>query len=179
MSDDPRQLLLRMRRGDDAAARSAWACFAPAMIGHAAAIVGRDEAEDVVQAVFVNLLRQPRRTLARVADAPAWLASLTRRTAINHLRAACRERARRQRRDQPAPAPKPPVDGLQHAVDSLPRRLREVIALKHAAGLTFDQIALALGVNRNTAASRHRAALGVLRRLLATRPQPPEVVHAR
>ncbi|MCH8271418.1 MAG: hypothetical protein IH985_09460, partial [Planctomycetes bacterium] len=62
---------------------------------------------------------------------------------------------------------------------------REVVLLRHAAGLTFDQIALALDLNRHTAASRYRAAIARLRRELAddnpaahVRP-PDEVSHAR
>jgi DNA-directed RNA polymerase specialized sigma24 family protein len=38
--------------------------------------------------------------------------------------------------------------------------------LKHAGGLTFDQIALALDINRSTAASRYRAAIERLRAAL-------------
>jgi RNA polymerase sigma-70 factor (ECF subfamily) len=176
MTDDPRQLLLRLHRGHDPSARRAWDAFSPAMLAHAASIVGRHDAEDVVQSVFLSLLRLPRRTLAAVTDAPAWLASLTRRAAINHLRTTRREHARRAAHTPLLTPPAPDHDELHAAVDSLPRRLREILVLKHTLGLTFDQIALALGANRNTAATRHRAAVAALRRLLT--PQTPEVAHA-
>ena len=42
----------------------------------------------------------------------------------------------------------------------------DVVLLKHVGGLTFEQIALATQTNRNTAASRYRAAIGLLERAL-------------
>src|SRR5262249_21205447 len=86
--------------------------------------------------------------------------------AINHLRARRREAARRENAD-PAPLRRDlhhdPFDAeLEAAIDRLPRRHREMIALKHIAGLTFDQIAVATGLNRNTAAARYRAAIEAL-----------------
>ena len=49
------------------------------------------------------------------------------------------------------------------ALDALGEDDREVLILKHAAGLSFDQIALALEQNRNTVASRYRRAADFLR----------------
>ena len=175
MTHDPR-ILLAMRRGDEAAARRVWAGHAPAMLAHAAVVVGRGAAEDVVQGVFLSILRLPRRTVARVRDPGAWLARLTRHAALNHLRAARREAARR--------APRPGTaeyvthdEGLSRALGLLDRRERELIVLKHVAGLTFEQMAEALGRNRSTVVSRHHAALARLRGLLA--PHEMEVADAR
>ncbi|HEY5914300.1 MAG TPA: sigma-70 family RNA polymerase sigma factor [Verrucomicrobiae bacterium] len=53
---------------------------------------------------------------------------------------------------------------LQQAMTSLPEIYRDVITLKIWAGLTFTQIADALDIPANTAASRYRYGLEQLRR---------------
>lgn len=182
MTVEDRQLLLDTHRGSDAAARLLWQRFAPRLLAHAAAIVGRDSAEDVVQAVLCGLLGLPRRRVAAVDDVPAFLAASTRRAALNHLRAYRRESTRRrclaERPTTPVPHPDDPSadpstdESLRAGIDALPRRLREVVVLKHIGGLTFDQIAFALALNRNTAAGRYRSAISVLKELLL-RPAGP------
>jgi RNA polymerase sigma-70 factor, ECF subfamily len=199
---DDRQLLLNTRRGDERAACELWNRLAPRMLGYARTILGRragsgrkgqssgeswgrswghswgwDEAEDVVQGVFVSVLSRPVRELRGIEDVPSWMLRLTRNAALNHLRSIRRERARRsasgtsERKAMPFPAHQssawPGVDErLMAALDSLPRRHREPLLLKHMAGLSFDQLALALDINRSTAASRYRVALARLRMVM-------------
>jgi len=55
---------------------------------------------------------------------------------------------------------------LAAAMDSLPRDQREVLVLKIWNDLTFSEIASALGISNNTAASRYRYALGNLKKAL-------------
>jgi RNA polymerase sigma-70 factor (ECF subfamily) len=55
---------------------------------------------------------------------------------------------------------------LESAVRQLPVEQREVLTLKVWGELTFAEIATALGVSQNTAASRYRYALSTLRKLL-------------
>ena len=52
------------------------------------------------------------------------------------------------------------------AVDSLPHDQREVLVLKIWNELTFSEIAGALGISQNTAASRYRYALAHLKKSL-------------
>jgi RNA polymerase sigma-70 factor (ECF subfamily) len=54
---------------------------------------------------------------------------------------------------------------IQNAVSRLPEMYREVITLKVWGGLTFAEIAAALGIPANTAASRYRYGLTELRKL--------------
>ncbi len=183
MSHDDRELLLGTHRGCERSACMLWAAHAPRLLAFARAIIGPHDAEDVVQSVFCGLLVLPRARLREVRDVPAFLAATTRRTALNAIRAARRERARRERSAPPTPGPRTTVhDALPGALDALPRRLREVVVLKHIGGLTFDQIAFALAIPRDTAASRYRAAVAALRGLLAEdhfpRTPEPEVAHA-
>jgi len=50
---------------------------------------------------------------------------------------------------------------------ALPVAQREVVVLHIWGGLTFEEVAQAIGVSPNTAASRYRYALEKLRRLVA------------
>lgn len=179
MNPSDLQLLLATHRGHEASARLLWDRHAPRMLAHALAIL-RDQAaaEDAVQSVMCRLLRLPRSRISQIADAPAFLAAATRREALNHLRSARREHARR--RSRPPVQPHNSVSGapdLRAALDTLPRRLREVVVLKHISGLTLDQIALALATNRNTVAGRYRSALAVLKDLLNPQPDRPPSSH--
>jgi len=54
---------------------------------------------------------------------------------------------------------------LQEALRQLPATQRDVVTLKIWGGLTFAEIAAALDVPANTAASRYRYALEELRKL--------------
>lgn len=168
MSDD-RRLLLQMHKGHEAAARELWRRTAPQLFSYARSIVAGG-ADDVVQSVFITVLEQPRRVIEKVEDPLAWLLVLTRRNALNHLRSVRRDIARRQavadiekptRQSQGAEG-----EQLTRAMETLPRRLREVVVLRHIAGLTFDQVATAVGANRNTAAARYREAIRRLRLVL-------------
>lgn len=119
--------------------------------------------------------------IARVRDARAWLATLVRREALMLLRTnrrrIQRERQRESTSSETLGAIGTPVshDDLTRAVDALPRRLREVVVLKHVAGLTFDQIAIATGLNRNTAAGIHRRAIQQLQTMIGA-AEPPAVI---
>lgn len=174
-------LLLATHRGDEASARLLWARHGARLLAHARAILRQPgAAEDAVQGVLCRMLELPRSRLAAVGDVPAFLAAATRREAINQLRASRRESARRAAarpaRD-PGPALAPASRDLWAALDALPRRLREVVVLKHVGGLTFDQIALALEANRSTVAGRYRAALAALRSLLEPVTVPRGAAH--
>lgn len=182
------QLLVALHKGSESAARELWSRHSGSMLALARAIL-RDasEAEDAVQQVFCRVLTLDRRTLAQVSDARAWLAQLVRREAINQIRGQRRRAARQSRshghQNRAAgvhePAALPADAELRQAVDRLPRRLREIIVLKHVCGLTLDQIGVTLGLSRNTAAGRHRQAIGALRDALGqSNPAAEEVRHA-
>lgn len=179
MEPSDRQLLIATHKGSGPAAEALWARFSPRLLAYAGAILhDRDAAADIVQTVFVQLLAQPRAAIWGVADVPAWLVRLTRNAAISHLRARGRREARA---GGPPEASAPPISFdaqlVRDALDAIPRRDREIIVLKHIAGLTFDQIALALCMNRNTAASRYRAGIERLRSKL--KPEPAAVGASR
>jgi RNA polymerase sigma-70 factor (ECF subfamily) len=173
------QLLIGMRRGDEGAARVLWSRFAPRLTAYARAILARHDpasAPDIVQQVFLAVLRAPRREARAIDDPAAWLLRLTRNLALNRVRSLCRER---RRMAQLTPSAHSSIDArtveadLTALIDTLPRPLREVITLKHTAGLTFDQMAAALAINRNTLAARYHRALTLLRERLEAPAPPP------
>ncbi|HEX4609926.1 MAG TPA: hypothetical protein VH092_17160 [Urbifossiella sp.] len=112
--------------------------------------------------MFVGLARA-RYDLARVTNLRAYLF-----TALRHAAVRRASQRRRHRAEplvdavEPVAFPAAPADGrgerLARAVRALP--------LKLDGGLTFAEVATALGVNPNTAANRYRYALDKLRAVL-------------
>jgi len=172
-ADDIRSLFLSSRRGDEQSARRLYSLTAPALHGCARVIL-RDEqlACDAVQCVYLKILSLPVRTLRKVDQPMPWLVSLAR----NEARTILRTRGRAEKRERDLRihgAHRAFEDGeeLRTAIALLPDELAEIVVLKHAGGLTFDEIEMALAVNRSTAASRYRKALGLLREHLTKNEQ--------
>ncbi len=133
----------------------------------------RDEADtrDVLQEVFVRLAREPGH-LAGVRDERAFLIRLAHNAAVDLMR---RRTSRDRTRDNFAAeqlSPFAPTDDpdeqlfreeLAEALGELPADQRAVVHLKLWSGLTFEEIADALDIPPNTAASRYRYGLDKLR----------------
>ena len=125
------------------------------------------DAEDVVQEAFVKFWRRHHDIANR-----GLLYATVRSIALDFLRRDSR-RARRESTpmsdvDQ---AVEPAFDleddsqrALVAAIDLLPAEQREVLTLKIWSELTFAEIASALGISQNTAASRYRYALAALKK---------------
>lgn len=175
---DDRQLLLRTHRGDSVAAAALWSKHAGVLRAYARTVLGHraatDAEDDAVQSAFCRVLDTPEGTLAAVLDVRAWLLTLTRNAALMHLRSARRERGRRERATATRAGRASSHSGIQAAVDALPRRLREVMVLRHIAGLSFDQLAAAIGIPRSTVSSRYERALRTLRDAIEPTPVPVE-----
>jgi RNA polymerase sigma-70 factor (ECF subfamily) len=135
----------------------------------------RDEADtrDLLQEVFVKLARSPK-LLAGVREERAFLIRLVHNSAIDLMRRrGTRERARDNLATWTSPfAPAADPDeaafraALAAALEELPPEQRAVAHLKLWEGMTFEQIADALDLSPNTAASRYRYALDKLRERL-------------
>lgn len=178
--DQAKQLLLDTHRGDHHAAVALYREFSPRMLAYARALIRHDVcAEDAVQQAFVRTLGCKQDELARVQDVLAWLVQLTRHASINALRTRTRSSLREKMRaghermngthaGGAAAAAPDSEEELVTAMNSLADDLRELLLLKHVAGLTFDQMALSLGENRNTLASRYAKAVGELKSRLSS-----------
>jgi RNA polymerase sigma-70 factor (ECF subfamily) len=171
---DTDALLLALAAGDPQAMAALYDRFAGRMYRTALGMLGsREDAEDVVQDVFMALMRS-RKRLQKVHDLPAYVFTALYRTVGQHG-------LRRARRPQSFPvAPEEAVapvaevaadeaerTRLREAIRALPAEQREVVTLKIDGELTFAQIAEVLAVNVNTAAGRYRYALRNLRTALA------------
>ena len=171
----------RLAAGDRQAFADLYDTLAPRMFAAAVSLTGStQEAEDVVQDVFVELART-RHRIPVIADLEAYVFTMLhhavsrrrRRLAVDR-RAILTIGAKRTADGRLEQRPVPPADDeLAAAVARLPAAQREVVSLKIDGGLTFAQIAAVLGTNINTAAGRYRAALDRLRAALT----PPEATR--
>ena len=130
------------------------------------------DAEDIVQDAFVKFWRRNRNVRNR-----ALLYATVRSTALDLIR----RDSRRARREQEAIADvEQTVESefriedesqraLAAAMERLPHEQREVLVMKIWNELTFAEIAEALGISQNTAASRYRYALSALKKDLLPR----------
>ncbi len=168
---DIRSLMLRMHRGEESAAEALWALFAPRLTAYARVLLPsghRYAADDVVQGVFVKVLRMRRGQLRRVEDGTALLFRITRNEAINAGRGELREQARRRASEMESSETleREDVRRMLDAIEGLVYEQREVILLRYIGGLTVDQVSAALGVKRGTVASRSRLGMEQLRESL-------------
>ncbi len=127
-------------------------------------LADREDAEDVVQHVFMAALRAGR----EVATPLEYLRRATRNECYSVLRARVRERTRLAGEDELLEVAGDQGDeaerlALSRALASLPPDQREVVHLKVYEGCSFPEIAAILGVPANTAASRFRYGLEKLR----------------
>jgi RNA polymerase sigma factor (sigma-70 family) len=127
------------------------------------------DAEDAFQATFL-VLAQKAGSVARRDSVASWLYGVAYRTALRAREAAAKRRSReRQVEELPHPAVRPeePQDwlALYAALDGLPEKYREAVALCDLEGLPRREAAARLGVPEGTLSSRLAAA----RRLLAAR----------
>lgn len=143
--------------------------------------------DDLVQEAWLRVLRGAGSFDGR-ARFTTWLFAVTRNACLDHAR-------RRARSPEAAPAPRDagdgpdagwgPVDPAPGVLDSVARRelsglveqavadlssvQREVFLLRETTDLSFDEIATALGLSKDTVKSRMRYALGHVRRFLRER----------
>jgi RNA polymerase sigma-70 factor, ECF subfamily len=175
MSDDDVQGLVRrlVREDDPRAVAVLYDTFAAPLHGFLIARFGRrDEAEDVLQQLFLDLARRPDRILSARRLGP-WLFAKARNMTIDRIRARAREARATEESVRVAPwvlagssrAEEASADDtrLAAAVARLPAEQREVLALKVFQGRTFAETAELLGLSANTAASRYRYAVEKLR----------------
>jgi len=126
------------------------------------------DAEDATQAVFLALARGPERVQLSLTG---WLHRVAQRAIKDTWRAA----ARRGRREEDAAlacrrAPAARVDEINDevavALQRLPTRLRQAVALRYLEGLGQREAAQRLGCPQGTLATRARAGLRQLRAVL-------------
>ena len=169
--DDDKDLIERLRAGEPRAFEALVRAYQHRVFGVALRMLGRRaDAEDVAQEVFLRVHRAigEFRGEARLST---WLYGIASNLCLNRLASADH---RRMRPDEDAVmlAPSPAADAaavaerseveaaLRQAIAELPDERRIVVVLRDVEGLSYDEIAQALGLEPGTVRSRlHRARL--------------------
>jgi RNA polymerase sigma-70 factor (ECF subfamily) len=171
-----RDLLDRLRRGDDQAFDAIFRSHYGALVGIATRILGeRAAAEEVAQDVLLELWRR-RETLAIEATLRAYLFRATRNRALNLIRhervarrfeaEASKDVAHAQAADQRT-AENEINAAIADAMTALPDRCREVFELSRMHGLTYAEIARTMGISVKTVEAQMGKALRIMRERLA------------
>jgi len=157
-------------RDDPAAVAILWDRYAHDLLAFLQALLcSRHDAEDVLQTVFVRIVRK-RQYLANAQS----LNSYVFRIARNEAASLARMRRRRCSGDPWLEAveveadarPQEWAEELQVALARLPQEQREIVVLKIYRNKTFQEIGEMLGLSPNTVASRYRYGLEKLRAIL-------------
>ncbi len=159
------------RQGDRAAFAALHKQYAPMVHGMLLARVGLNEADDLVQDVFLHAMRK----LPTLRDSAAfgpWLATMTRNLALHFFR----ERRRRMDTAQHVGA-KPASGSERHAaraeavrvlevIRSLPEAYQETLILRLVEGLTGPQIATCTGLTEGSVRVNLNRGMNMLRQRL-------------
>ena len=172
---DERELLVRLRRGDDAAYEAIFRqWYAPMVAATTALLRDGGPAEEVVQDVLLELWRR-RESLTFETSIRAYLFQSARNRGLNYLR---RERVEARGESTVAaglPTPEPADSearegelniAIQSAIAGLPDRCREVFELSRIRGLKYNEIAAELGISVKTVEAQMGKALRVMREKL-------------
>ena len=142
------------------------------VVGVAARVLGsRDEAEDVAQEVFLAFGRSS----VPAGEAPGWLSVAAAHTALNVIRAGRRRVSREEIAAARADAVAPDVadsvltredrSRVRSALAGLPRTQAVALVLRHS-GLTYAEVAAALGMSPGSIGTTLRRAESALRKEL-------------
>ena len=122
-------------------------------------IVGQGDASELTQEVFLRVARGP----LPPADAGArraWIFSIARNLALNHVRDDRRRGVSVELDERPAAATQELSAALAEALDRLAPLDRDVFLMREASGLTYEEIAAACELTPDAVRSRlHRARL--------------------
>ncbi len=168
----------RAKEGDMSALHFLYVRFADDVCGYVASIV-RDshEAEDITQNVFAKLMTAIQRYEQREVPFAAWILRVARNVALDHIRA---------RRQIPFEEVRVDDDGyeqigfersqcLREALERLPEDQREVLVLRHIAGLSPGEIADRLGKTEGSIHGLHHRGRGALQAALRELDAAPVV----
>ncbi len=161
----------RLIVGDETVLREIFDEYAPMVLGISRRLVG-NEAEDLVQQVFIAAWQGRERFDPSKGSLGAWLSGITRFKAIDHLRASGRRPSTPSAEVGDREAVEPAVDRvvdrmvLSRALSTLPDARREVVELGFFDDLTHPEIADRLDLPLGTVKSHMRRGLEALQREL-------------
>jgi RNA polymerase sigma-70 factor, ECF subfamily len=166
------------KRGDMSALHFLYVRFADDVCGYVRSIV-RDshDAEDITQNVFAKLMTAIHKYEPRDVPFAAWILRVARNVALDHLRA---------RRQIPCEEVRTDDDGheqigfersqcLREALWRLPQEQREVLVLRHLAGLSPGEIARRLGKTEGSIHGLHHRGRSALKAALCEMDAAPVI----
>jgi RNA polymerase sigma-70 factor (ECF subfamily) len=177
-----RRAVVELKRGDCGALHFLYVRYADDVRGFVKRIV-RDEheAEDITHSVFAKLVGAIHRYEPREVPFAAWIQRVARNAALDHLRARRQipfeeVRATDERHEHAA------FDrskSLSEAFRRLPHDQREVLVLRHIAGLSPGEIAERIGKTESAVHGLHHRGRGTLQSALRESENTPVVVVRR
>ncbi len=168
------------QRGDREAIGFLYARYADNVCGYVRSIVhDQHEAEDVTQQVFAKLIHVIGKYEQREVPFFAWILRVSRNVAVDHMR---RQRAIpveevRLSSDPVDRTGAERMSDLQEALATLPRDQREVLVLRHFAGLTPVEIAQRTGRSEGSVHGLHHRGRRALKADLASRGAMPSTMR--
>jgi RNA polymerase sigma-70 factor, ECF subfamily len=172
------QATARAKEGDMSALQFLYVRFADDVCGYVNSIVQNSyDAEDITQNVFVKLPKAIQKYEPRKVPFAAWILRVARNAALDHLRA---------RRQIPFEEVRTDDGGheqvgfersqcLRAALLNLPPEQREVLVLRHLAGLSPGEIARRLGKTEGSIHGLHHRGRAALQDLLREMNSAPVV----
>lgn len=171
------ELLHAVARGDEAALARLYDAYRVILFGLLVRILNsREEAEDILQEVFIQVWRRAKDFDEKRGRPFTWLVTLARSRAIDRLRLlGARQRlaasAEREQVDSASDALTDTIRGTQkevvrRALAELPEEQRHTLLLAYFEGLTQSEIASKLGAPLGTVKTRMRSGMIKLRALL-------------
>jgi RNA polymerase sigma-70 factor (ECF subfamily) len=166
------------KAGDISALHFLYVRYADDVCGYVRSIVKDSfEAEDITQNVFAKLLTAIHKYEQREVPFTAWILRVARNVALDHVRA---------RRHIPFEGVRAADDGhdqvgfdrsqsLRAALERLPGDQREVLVLRHIAGLSPTEIARRLGKTEGAIHGLHHRGRGALQHALRELDAAPVV----
>ena len=165
-------LRIALGRNDPAAVELMWDRYAKDLLTFLQALLySRHDAEDVLQTVFVRIVRK-RHRLAKAQCLDAYVYQIARNEAYSCISKRKRDKNTQKLSETWLQATESNQESselaeqLQVALAQLPQQQREVIVMKIYRNKTFLEISELLGLSRNTIASRYRYGIEKLQNLL-------------
>jgi RNA polymerase sigma-70 factor, ECF subfamily len=173
-----RRAVVALKRGDQSALHFLYVRYADEVRRFVKSIV-RDEheAEDITHDVFARLIRAIRHYEPRDVPFVAWIMRVARNAALDHLRTRrqipCEEiRASEEGYEQVG---RERSQSLCEAFRRLPQDQRDVLVLRHIAGLSPPEIARRIGKTEGAVHGLHHRGRGTLQAVLRELDATPTV----
>lgn len=176
------QAVRRAQAGDREALGFLYARYADNVYGYVRSIVhDHHEAEDVTQHVFAKLIHVIGKYEERDVPFFAWILRVARNVAVDHIRRQRLvpvEEVRKSDEGGGDPAGGGRMRDLTDALSKLPRAQREVLVLRHFAGLSPTEIAERTGRSEGSIHGLHHRGRRALRADLMTHGAAPSTIDS-